>query len=93
MLKSCFKLVHKRYFAIQKLKSICPAGTTFKGLNVLKDGKDPVAMEDEKYPNWVWKLLEPTKEEWSEEDKLSIDYLRKQSKEKIMKFVLNKRAK
>ncbi len=85
--------VLKRFYTVQKVKSACPAGTTFKGLNVLKDGKDPVAMEDEKYPEWVWRLLEPRKEEWSEQDKLSIDYLRMQSKEKIMKFVLNKRAK
>jgi large subunit ribosomal protein L54 len=86
------RIVQRRFFSV-KVKSTCPAGTTFKGINVLKDGKDPVAMEDEKYPEWVWNLLEPKKEKWSEEDKLSIDYLRMQSKEKIMKFVLNKRSK
>ncbi|BGP42828.1 hypothetical protein JCM10450v2_006944 [Rhodotorula kratochvilovae] len=37
--------------------SACPAGTVLKGLNYLKDGQDPVALEDSEYPPWVWTLL------------------------------------
>ncbi|GAA5826254.1 hypothetical protein JCM3770_000630 [Rhodotorula araucariae] len=36
--------------------SACPAGTVLKGLNYLKDGQDPVALEDSEYPPWVWTL-------------------------------------
>lgn len=28
------------------------------GLSVLKDKEDPVAMADNKYPDWLWKLLD-----------------------------------
>ncbi|KAM0752056.1 hypothetical protein T439DRAFT_379183 [Meredithblackwellia eburnea MCA 4105] len=39
-------------------QSSCPPGTVFKGLNFLKDGTDPVALEDSAYPDWVWTLAE-----------------------------------
>lgn len=38
--------------------SSVPAGTVLKGLNFLKDKSDPVAMADEEYPAWLWKVLE-----------------------------------
>ncbi|KAH7328652.1 mitochondrial ribosomal protein L37-domain-containing protein [Stachybotrys elegans] len=41
-------------------RSICPEGTVFNGLNYHKNGKDPVAMKDEDYPEWLWKCLEVT---------------------------------
>ncbi|TXT07238.1 hypothetical protein VHUM_03408 [Vanrija humicola] len=31
------------------------------GLNVFKDGADPVALADEEYPAWLWTLLEEPK--------------------------------
>ncbi|BFZ54909.1 39S ribosomal protein L37, mitochondrial [Savitreella phatthalungensis] len=34
------------------------AGTTLKGLNILKTGSDPVALRDEEYPEWVWSLVD-----------------------------------
>ncbi|EKD00342.1 60S ribosomal protein l37 [Trichosporon asahii var. asahii CBS 8904] len=33
-------------------------GTKMEGLSVLKDKEDPVAMADDKYPDWLWKLLD-----------------------------------
>ncbi|GAA5832072.1 hypothetical protein JCM11251_002807 [Rhodosporidiobolus azoricus] len=44
--------------------SSCPAGTVMKGLNYIKDGQDPVALEDSEYPAWLWTLANeaaPTK--------------------------------
>ena len=29
-----------------------------KGLNFLKSAQDPVALEDEAYPEWLWSALE-----------------------------------
>ncbi|GAA5992251.1 hypothetical protein JCM10908_001839 [Rhodotorula pacifica] len=39
-------------------ESSCPAGTVLKNLNFVKDASDPVALEDDKYPAWVWTLTE-----------------------------------
>ncbi|GAA5848901.1 hypothetical protein JCM9279_004660 [Rhodotorula babjevae] len=36
--------------------SSCPPGTVLKGLNYLKDGQDPVALDDSEYPAWVFAL-------------------------------------
>ncbi|KAJ5042083.1 mitochondrial 54S ribosomal protein mL54 [Drepanopeziza brunnea f. sp. 'multigermtubi'] len=38
--------------------SSCPAGTTLKGLNFIKDRQDPVALPEEDYPEWLWSVLE-----------------------------------
>ncbi|RKP14649.1 mitochondrial ribosomal protein L37-domain-containing protein, partial [Piptocephalis cylindrospora] len=35
-------------------------GTSLEGLNVHKGKKDPVALRDDEYPDWLWALLEPT---------------------------------
>ncbi|KAI8085033.1 mitochondrial ribosomal protein L37-domain-containing protein [Halteromyces radiatus] len=42
--------------------SSVPAGVTLKGINFLKDGKDPVALEDNEYPMWLWDLLDEKKQ-------------------------------
>jgi large subunit ribosomal protein L54 len=39
--------------------SSVPEGTVFKGLNYMREGKDPVAMADDAYPDWLWTLLTP----------------------------------
>lgn len=39
-------------------ESSCPPGTVLKNLNFVKDSADPVALEDDKYPAWVWTLAE-----------------------------------
>lgn len=31
-----------------------------KGLNFYKDKQDPVAMADEEYPAWLWRVLDKT---------------------------------
>ncbi|KAJ1730080.1 hypothetical protein LPJ61_003209 [Coemansia biformis] len=33
-------------------------GTVLKGLNIYKEGKDPVALKDDEYPAWLWTLLD-----------------------------------
>jgi Mitochondrial ribosomal protein L37 len=38
--------------------SICPAGTSLKGLNFLKGREDPIALPDEDYPEWLWHCLD-----------------------------------
>ncbi|KAJ2714460.1 hypothetical protein H4R19_001715 [Coemansia spiralis] len=35
-------------------------GTVLKGLNIYKDGQDPVALKDDEYPAWLWTLLDKT---------------------------------
>lgn len=47
--------------------SSCKAGTTLKGLNYFKGRDDPVALEDEEYPEWLWRCLEVKKKEGDEE--------------------------
>ncbi|RCI15587.1 hypothetical protein L249_3471 [Ophiocordyceps polyrhachis-furcata BCC 54312] len=42
-------------------RSICVAGTVLTGLNFTKGGKDPVAMKDEDYPEWLWSCLDVIK--------------------------------
>ena len=29
-----------------------------KGINYMKNGKDPIALEDHEYPDWLWTLLD-----------------------------------
>ncbi|KAJ1956883.1 hypothetical protein EC988_001117 [Linderina pennispora] len=47
----------------QRKPSIATQGTVLKGLNIYKDGKDPVALKDEEYPEWLWTLLDTPAEE------------------------------
>ena len=39
--------------------SSCPPGTALTGLNYLKGQSSVIALPDEDYPPWLWKLLEP----------------------------------
>ncbi|KAF9172599.1 39S ribosomal protein L37, mitochondrial [Mortierella sp. AD011] len=39
--------------------SSAPEGTTLKGINYMKDGKDPVALADSAYPDWLWEINDP----------------------------------
>ncbi|KAJ9631664.1 hypothetical protein H2203_000063 [Taxawa tesnikishii (nom. ined.)] len=41
----------------QVVKSSVPAGTVLKGLNFTKGKQDPVALEDDQYPAWLWGIL------------------------------------
>ena len=38
-----------------------PAGTPLKGLNFLKGREDPLALPEEDYPEWLWKILDSGK--------------------------------
>ncbi|KAI0797498.1 mitochondrial ribosomal protein L37-domain-containing protein [Abortiporus biennis] len=40
-------------------KSSCPENTVLTGLNWLKGQPNVVALPDDAYPPWLWKLLEP----------------------------------
>lgn len=44
--------------AAPKIESMTPAGTKLKGLNIKKNGEDPVALADEEYPPWLWEVLD-----------------------------------
>ncbi|KAJ2807734.1 hypothetical protein H4R20_001167 [Coemansia guatemalensis] len=49
-------------------------GTILKGLNIYRDGSDPVAQRDEDYPDWLWKLLDKVpKEKKSEHERQRMD--------------------
>ncbi|KAF9088124.1 39S ribosomal protein L37, mitochondrial [Mortierella sp. GBA35] len=39
--------------------SSAPEGTVLKGINYMKDGKDPVALADDAYPAWLWEINDP----------------------------------
>lgn len=54
--------------------SACPEGTVIKGLNYLKDGKDPVAMKDEDYPEWLWDCLSVVKSSGGAEDEAGDEF-------------------
>ena len=45
--------------------SSVPAGTVLKGLNFMKNKPDPVAMEDNEYPAWLWTVLAKSEESGS----------------------------
>ncbi|EDO45759.1 predicted protein [Nematostella vectensis] len=44
-----------------------------KGVNYLKDESDPPLLPDSEYPDWLWDLLDPPKED-------SVTYRRRMSK-------------
>ncbi|KAK3818529.1 MAG: mitochondrial ribosomal protein L37-domain-containing protein [Benniella sp.] len=39
--------------------SSAPEGAILKGINYMKDGKDPVALADDAYPTWLWEINDP----------------------------------
>src|SRR6202000_2030635 len=45
-----------------KITSSAPAGTVLKGLNFMKNKQDPIALEDEEYPAWLWGVLAEAKD-------------------------------
>lgn len=44
------------------------------GLNYLKDGKDPVALKDEEYPEWLWECLDVMKTADAAEDNVGDEF-------------------
>jgi large subunit ribosomal protein L54 len=57
----------------EKIKSSVPAGTVLKGLNFMKNAQDPVALEDDQYPEWLWSALERKKIEGGKADEVEGD--------------------
>ncbi|WVQ83267.1 hypothetical protein IAT38_005406 [Cryptococcus sp. DSM 104549] len=45
-----------RAVVLKKSLSSVPEGTVLRGLSVLKDKPDPVALPDAQYPEWLWTL-------------------------------------
>ncbi|KAK2855727.1 hypothetical protein FQN49_004903 [Arthroderma sp. PD_2] len=43
---------------VPKAVSSVPAGVPLVGLNYEKSKKDPIALEDHEYPDWLWTLLD-----------------------------------
>ncbi|SCV03737.1 LAMI_0H10550g1_1 [Lachancea mirantina] len=54
--KSC-KYLAQQASALPNVPSSCPAGTPLN-LQIKKAGKEPVALEDSEYPEWLWKVLD-----------------------------------
>ncbi|KAG0356817.1 39S ribosomal protein L37, mitochondrial [Podila minutissima] len=44
---------------VKRAPSSAPEGTVLKGLNYMKDGKNPVALADDAYPDWLWEINDP----------------------------------
>ncbi|KAK0630136.1 mitochondrial ribosomal protein L37-domain-containing protein [Bombardia bombarda] len=62
--------------------SSCPAGTVLNGLNYFKGKADPVALADEKYPEWLWRCLEVQKKADEEADTDAGDIFSKSKKQR-----------
>lgn len=67
------RLIQKRFFnythllrnnvslkTSPKIVSSCKVGTSLN-LGIKKDGKEPVALADEEYPEWLWTVLDKSK--------------------------------
>ncbi|KAG0233478.1 39S ribosomal protein L37, mitochondrial [Actinomortierella wolfii] len=46
-------------YKVKRVPSSAPEGTVLKGINYMKDGKDPVALPDDAYPDWLWEINDP----------------------------------
>ncbi|EIE90839.1 hypothetical protein G6F46_012139 [Rhizopus delemar] len=66
-----------------RIASSAPKGTTLKGIQFLKDGKDPVALDDSEYPDWLWDLLDEKKLKQKSTKPSNRQYHRKQNREAI----------
>lgn len=49
---------HNKYSnqIFKRYQSSCPSGTKLN-LDIYKDGSDPIALPDDKYPDWLWSIL------------------------------------
>ena len=68
-------------------------GQTLTGINFLKDGKDPVALDDSEYPDWLWDLLDEKKQKQKTSKPNNRQYHRKKNREaiKAMNFMKDKK--
>ena len=65
------------------IASSAPKGTVLKGINYMKDGKDPVALDDSEYPEWLWDLLDEKKQKQKSSKPANRQYHRKQNRDAI----------
>ncbi|KAI8330353.1 mitochondrial ribosomal protein L37-domain-containing protein [Chlamydoabsidia padenii] len=74
--------------------SSTPAGVTLKGISFLKDGKDPVALEDTEYPMWLWDLLDEKKQKQKTTKPNHRQFHRKQNRDaiKLSNFMKDKKT-
>ncbi|KAI9205097.1 mitochondrial ribosomal protein L37-domain-containing protein [Polychytrium aggregatum] len=78
---SCARILRQEDSSVPPLPaSSCAKGTVMKGLNILKDGKDPVAKDDSEYPEWLWRLLDPKTPPTEPHERYSRKNLRKLQK-------------
>ncbi|KAI8370524.1 mitochondrial ribosomal protein L37-domain-containing protein [Radiomyces spectabilis] len=75
-------------------ESSVPKGTVLKGINFLKDGKDPVALDDSEYPDWLWDLLDAKKQKQKSTKPTNRQFHRKQNRDaiKAMNFMKDKKT-
>ncbi|KAG0177812.1 39S ribosomal protein L37, mitochondrial [Apophysomyces sp. BC1034] len=74
--------------------SSAPKGTVLKGINFLKDGKDPVALDDAEYPDWLWDLLDEKKLKQKTSKPTHRQFHRKQNRDaiKAMNYMKDKKT-
>jgi large subunit ribosomal protein L54 len=68
------------------ITSFAPPGTKLKGINVKKNGQDPIALPENEYPDWLWRLLDEeaqTKSLEAEPAKLARKQQRAANRQKI----------
>ncbi len=76
--------VTKEEKASETPTSAAPKGTVLKGLNVLQGASDPIALADQDYPPWLWKLLDTKKVEWKPEEQISREHFKAENRKRIL---------
>ncbi|KAI9492786.1 mitochondrial ribosomal protein L37-domain-containing protein [Zychaea mexicana] len=80
--------------AAARTASSVPKGQTLTGINFLKEGKDPVALDDSEYPDWLWDLLDEKKQKQKTTKPTNRTYHRKKNRDaiKAMNFMKDKKT-
>ncbi|KAF5676077.1 hypothetical protein FDENT_9618 [Fusarium denticulatum] len=63
-------------------RSSCAPGTVLNGLNYTKGGQDPVAKNDDEYPEWLWSCLDVLKKSADSADADAGDEFSKSKKQR-----------
>jgi len=93
--KAAAAAVEKKKIVQEFVPETSKPGDVIPGLNYMKDGKDPVIMEDDKYPEWLFELLKPRRtmqdlEKDADKDVHSLTY---QEQRRLMKLINRQRIK
>ncbi|KAF2756652.1 hypothetical protein EJ05DRAFT_71621 [Pseudovirgaria hyperparasitica] len=73
-------------------RSTVPAGTPLKGLALMVNQPDPVAMEDREYPDWLWDVLTPKEKETAEGGSRGDEYLRSKKQRRAAAKIARREA-